>query len=377
LKLKRERKQFGSVVLDKRRNVWMFLWREDGARRSKAIGTLQEFRSKSAARAAAKPLRDALEAGQKLTQNSNSVLVKNLVEKYRQERMPKRYSTRRSYDVWLNHRILPRWSAEPITNVQPREVEMWLSTLELAPKSKAELRSLLGRLWDFAMWCGYVPIQRNPMQLVRIPGSSKRTREPRSLTIEEFQLFVSKLHDPFRTMALISVSFGLRISECLGLKWEDIDWLNGKLHVQRGIVRQRIGEVKTAESHRELPVDASLLEVLAIWKQTSQFSAPQDWVFASPVRQGQQPWSYDQVLRSFQKAGAESGIGTLGTHSMRHTYRSWLDAVGTSVAVQQRLMRHADIRTTMNVYGAIVTNEMQLAQSKVVSLALTGAKRIA
>jgi integrase len=377
LKLKRERKQFGSVVLDKRRNVWMFLWREDGARRSKAIGTLQEFRSKSAARAAAKPLRDALEAGQKLTQNSDSVLVKSLVEKYRQERMPKRYSTRRSYDVWLNYRILPRWSAEPITNVQPREVEMWLSTLELAPKSKAELRSMLGRLWDFAMWCGYVPIERNPMQLVRIPGSSKRTREPRSLTIEEFQLFVSKLHDPFRTMALVSVSFGLRISECLGLKWEDIDWLNGKLHVQRGVVRQRIGEVKTAESHRKLPVDASLLEVLAVWKQTSQFSAPQDWVFASPVRQGQQPWSYDQVLRSFQKAGAESGIGTLGTHSMRHTYRSWLDAVGTSVAVQQRLMRHADIRTTMNVYGAIVTNEMQLAQSKVVSLALTGAKRIA
>jgi integrase len=354
----------------------MFLWRENGTRRSKAIGTLQEFHSKSAARAAAKPLRDALEAGQKLTQNSNSVLVKSLVEKYRQERMPKRYSTRRSYDVWLNYRILPRWSAEPITNVQPREVEMWLSTLELAPKSKAELRSMLGRLWDFAMWCGYVPIERNPMQLVRIPGSSKRTREPRSLTIEEFQLFVSKLHDPFRTMALVSVSFGLRISECLGLKWEDIDWLNGKLHVQRGVVRQRIGEVKTAESHRKLPVDASLLEVLAVWKQTSQFSAPQDWVFASPVRQGQQPWSYDQVLRSFQKAGAESGIGTLGTHSMRHTYRSWLDAVGTSVAVQQRLMRHADIRTTMNVYGAIVTNEMQLAQSKVVSLALTGAKRI-
>jgi integrase len=36
---------------------------------------------------------------------------------------------------------------------------------------------------------------------------------------------------------------------------------------------------------------------------------------------------------------------------MRHTYRSWLDAVGTSIAVQQKLMRHADIRTTMNVYG--------------------------
>ena len=59
------------------------------------------------------------------------------------------------------------------------------------------------------------------------------------------------------------------------------------------------------------------------------------------------------------------------THSMRHTYRSWLDAVGTSVAVQQRLMRHADIRTTMNVYGDIVTDEVKQASGKVAGLALT------
>jgi integrase len=62
--------------------------------------------------------------------------------------------------------------------------------------------------------------------------------------------------------------------------------------------------------------------------------------------------------------------GQLGTHSMRHTYRSWLDAAGTTVAVQQKLMRHGDIRTTMNVYGDVVTNEMQEAHSKVVRMAL-------
>ena len=55
---------------------------------------------------------------------------------------------------------------------------------------------------------------------------------------------------------------------------------------------------------------------------------------------------------------------------MRHTYRSWLDAVGTSIAVQQKLMRHADIRTTMNVYGDVVTDEMEQAHSKVVRMAL-------
>jgi len=72
----------------------------------------------------------------------------------------------------------------------------------------------------------------------------------------------------------------------------------------------------------------------------------------------------------FQEAGARSGIGKLGTHSLRHSYRSWLDAVGTPVAVQQKLMRHADIRTTFNIYGDVVTNEMAQAHSKVVRLAI-------
>ena len=101
-----------------------------------------------------------------------------------------------------------------------------------------------------------------------------------------------------------------------------------------------------------------LLEVLKVWKQATQFSAPEDWIFASPAQLGRLPWSYPRVWKVFQKAAAASGIGKLATHTMRHTYRAWLDAVGTPIAVQQKLMRHADIRTTMNVYGDVVTGEM-------------------
>ena len=77
---------------------------------------------------------------------------------------------------------------------------------------------------------------------------------------------------------------------------------------------------------------------------------------------------------AYAKAGKDSGVGHVTTHVMRHTYRSWLDAVKTPIAVQQKLMRHADIRTTMNVYGDVVTDEMSEAHSKVVSLALNGAQ---
>jgi integrase len=145
------------------------------------------------------------------------------------------------------------------------------------------------------MWSGSVAVQANPISLVTVRGPSKRTRQPRSLTVDEFQRFLCRLEDPFRTIALVCVCFGLRISECLALKWADVDWLSGKLSIERGIVKQKVDDLKTIYLGRKMSIDVGMLAVLRAWKQTMQFSGDEDWVFASPVRLGRQPWSYDQV----------------------------------------------------------------------------------
>jgi integrase len=129
--------------------------------------------------------------------------------------------------------------------------------------------------------------------------------------------------------------------------------------------------VKTIYSRQAMSVDREMLATLKRLKQDSQFSADGDWVFASTIKHGRQPWSYPWVFRVFQTAASDAKIGKLGTHTMRHSYRAWLDAVGTPIAVQQKLMRHSDIRTTMNTYGDVVTDEMSEAHSKVVGLALS------
>jgi integrase len=366
-----QRHAIGSVRFDKRRKTWNYLWYENGQRRSKLIGTRQQYPTKGAAWSAAEHLMSKIETQQKV---DHGLKVRAIVAHYREEKMPKRADTRRAYEVWLNNHILPTWGDCSLDDVQARPVELWLRTLTLAPKSKAHIRGVLSLLWDFAMWRGDVPTQRNPMELVTIRSATKRTHQPRSLTVEEFRRLAQNLVEPFHTMALLCVCLGLRISECLALRWSDVDWLNGKVRVERGIVCQQVDEVKTAESRRQMSVGAGLLDVLKAWKQTTQFPNSEDWMFASPVQLGRLPWSYDQIWRVYQKAANAAGIGGIGTHSLRHTYRSWLDSVGTPVGVQQKLMRHADIRTTMNVYGDAATDEMTQAHSKVVGLALNGAQ---
>jgi len=151
-----------------------------------------------------------------------------------------------------------------------------------------------------------------------------------------------------------------------------VDWLNGNLRVERGIVQQVVDDVKTDDSRKTLTISEDLLNVLTAWKQATQFSGPEDWVFASPVQIGRLPYSYTGVKQELQRAATVANLGYVRSHSFRHTYRTWLDSVGTPVGVQQRLMRHADIRTTMNIYGHAVTPDMREAHGKIVGLALNG-----
>lgn len=365
--MRAQRYSRGSVRFDKRRGTWSYLWYDGTKRPSKVIGTKQQYPTKAAAWKEV----ERQQLGQPKTGNGETVSA--IAARYKAERIPARFSTARMYRSWLHNHILPRWGAVSVNEIRPREVELWLRSLKLAPKSKAHIRGMLRILVDFAMWTGVMKVSRNPIELVVVKGATKRTRQPRSLTVSEFHKLIAELAEPFKTMAQIAVCFGLRVSELLALQWRDVDWLNGKLKIERAIVMQNVDEVKTIASRKQMSIAKGLLDVLKQWHQQTQFAVDTDWIFASPVKLGRLPISYCSYERQLQAAAKRAGIGQIGTHTMRHTYRSWLDAVGTAIAVQQRMMRHTDIRTTLNIYGDVVTDEMSEAHSKVVGLALNGA----
>jgi integrase len=64
-------------------------------------------------------------------------------------------------------------------------------------------------------------------------------------------------------------------------------------------------------------------------------------------------------------AAKKLGIGRIGWHTFRHSHSS-----GVDLKVQQELLRHADIRTTMNIYTQAAPSALREANSKVVQLVI-------
>ena len=87
----------------------------------------------------------------------------------------------------------------------------------------------------------------------------------------------------------------------------------------------------------------------------------------SPVPNGKRLPLHDE------RWDAAGKYGSVGWHTFRHTHRSWLDETGAPMGVQQKLMRHAQISTTMNVYGNALMEAKREANAAVVSRILRSA----
>ena len=273
------------------------------------------------------------------------------------------YSTVAGYRSYLSRHIEPQWGNTTLASIKPLEVNEWLKDLPLSLKTKGQIRALFHLLFEKAMLWGLIDIQRNPIELVKLKGTSRRMRRPQIITPEKFRELVDSLRDPYRTMAIVAMCTGLRVSEILALRWEHIDFKMGAMLVQQGVVNGRIGKVKTEASHDEIPLDPVFAQVLLNRRGKQRAGL----VFPSHVTGGcyHAGMIQRQILRP---KGKDVGILALGWHTFRHTYRSLLDETGAPVGVQQKLMRHSNVATTMNVYGNSTLRAKQDANSKVVQM---------
>jgi integrase len=374
LKFTRDRYQHGSlrrVQRTKGPDVWEFRYStyENGVRKQNQLTlSSKKYPSEAAVKRKVEGLLLKLNSG-----TSSAALQEPslgaVMETFSREEMPERVKSQQNYRLLMVRHIQPKWGLFLISKIGPFEVETWLKELDYSPETKRHIKSMLYRLFECAMKRGWLEAQRNPMSLVRVKGRNRVVKKV-VLTTDQMATVRQNLEDPILLMSELACYLGLRICEVLGLMWEDFDPVAKTLSIRRSAVDGYVADVKTEASRDVIPLSGEFISFILRWQRIAQPSA-EGWMFPSIVTG--RPYHAGILLRRhLAPLASKVGVPRLGWHTFRHTFRSWLDAVGTAVGVQQKMMRHADVATTMNVYGKGMMDSKLDAHTKLLVYAGVG-----
>jgi len=359
--MKRNSYQHGSIYLVPLKSgpIWRLRYRRDGKQYSDYIGTLRQYPAKADAAKAAERMMGIINGP-----SSECVTMGELVDRFLREAMPPRASTINSYKSLLK-RIRAAWGDTRIDKFTLDMVQVadWLDGMVVVgrhPKRgkqkpvsglyKTQVKAMLHLLMEKAMLWGAIQMQRNPLEVVKLKGSSERAKEIIILTIDQYRQLLDdeELPELVKVIIQVTAALGLRISETMGLKWTDLDFEAGTVEIQRGVVGMEANDVKTPGSRQKLPLHPELIDVLRTWRAAVPVVG--DWVFGSE-RTGR-PYDRDSMREEYLKpAGARIGLPGIGWHSLRHTYRALQKQLGLPMETQKSLMRHSRIATTIDTYG--------------------------
>jgi hypothetical protein len=134
-----------------------------------------------------------------------------------------------------------------------------------------------------------------------------------------------------------------------------------------------MNSLASSESDSRCPARApapSIARALSAWRQESTYTGPDDWVWASPHRNGKQPLWLSTIMRYYiQPAVQGAGIQKkVGWHTFRHTFSSLVKSLGVDVKAVQELVRHASFGTTMNGYTQAFESAKRQAQEQLAAL---------
>jgi integrase len=172
-------------------------------------------------------------------------------------------------------------------------------------------------------------------------------------------------------MIFIAMLLGLRASEILGLRWEDIDLDRLVLNIRRSHFGKHVDDTKTEESEQELLIHEDLAGILEAWQEEQAIDGVHTpvngWLFGNLIT-GRPFWRDSLQTDHLIPAGKKIGIPNLGWHDFRHTYRAMMRELKISLEEQRTLMRHEDIRTTLGYGGKTPAEAGRGANAKVVEM---------
>lgn len=292
-------------------------------------------------------------------------------------------TTRKTYESTLGKYLVPAFGNTPLRDMNTLTLQMYFSRLgtsalggDTVLKLKEVLSSVLGSAMQYEL------LTRNPVLAVQIPRSkivNRKKRKP-NVTPEEFAELLELVNEPYATMIYVAVYTGLRVSELIGLRWEDVH--SDSLTVDERYCRGDWSATKTERSSATIGVASSViariqrlrtLEVTLNWGghnakkriRLVRSDGPDDLVFQS-VRKGAAMNDQNILRRHLRPAARKRGMDPKKAtwRSLRTSCATWMIEAGADPKSVQAQMRHSRIGTTLDIYAQVVPESQRNAVIK-------------
>lgn len=149
---------------------------------------------------------------------------------------------------------------------------------------------------------------------------------------------------------MLMIETGLRVGEVLALRWQDVQLTRKRINVRNTVVRLANKKqsfvqdsVKSESSRRTIPLTPEAINIL----EEQYARRVNEWVF---VNDDGERLSYEALRYQTRKACDEAGIEYRGEHVFRHTFATNCYHKGIDVKILSRLLGHADVNITYNLY---------------------------
>lgn len=254
-------------------------------------------------------------------------------------------STLRDYQSAIDFHLRPKFGKYSFKEVTALMVREWLTDLLISGKRKNNILIPLREVFQLAYRDGV--ITANPLE--RIENLRHQPEEPNPFAPDEINNVLAAATGQIKNLFQFAFYTGLRTSELIALRWEDVDLQKKQIYVSRAKVRKSFKDTKTAAGRRVVALLP--LAVDALIQQEAFKTSKHQEVFLNPKTS--QPWIDDGQLRkrAWYPLLSSAGVTPRNPYQTRHTYASLMLTAGEDpfwVSVQ---MGHKNLQMTLKRYA--------------------------
>lgn len=302
------------------------------------------------------------------------------------KKQTQRRTTFEKYEMIFKNKIIPAFNNISLNNLKPEHFDEFLLTLKENGKSNNTIRHYYTYLKDILTFSyNREYIKKDIAKLITKPEKIM-TKKMNIFTKNQLNQCINSVNNDIWKLVLFLAGFyGLRRSEIVGLRWQDINFEKKELIIRNtGILAIIDGKeklvfqnnTKTESSIRTLPMSNNLIKLLKLQKnmqkEKEELFGDTELVVTNTMNK---PFRPDFLTKTFKKIiityneKNDIRLPLLRFHDLRHTSATLLYESGMDIKTIQYWLGHSSIRVTLDIYTEFSKAKLNTAKDIIESLA--------